>query len=280
MTGDDNVGTQYLYAAPDALGVSGGQYSDNRLTYRTRTAAASDQLWLDWAQPGTLRLISTHEANLILNLAALTGAQQGPVTLTPSQQFGLDGLTVHLHMQPDVWYTVRYTPGPVPALDPALPRPALAAGWYILAAGHNVLPPFLGLWQRLDAGLPIDEQRSLPDGAVQYFTNLAMRSKGGTVTLLPLGLEALGGRPAPAARELPKKTKHLYVTATGHNLRGAFLSYWRATGGAAIWGDPISEEIARGGRTVQYFANAEMVWDGSAVTLAPLGADAWAAGAR
>ena len=34
---------------------------------------------------------------------------------------------------------------------------------------------------------------------------------------------------------------------------GPFLAYWRAHGGLAIFGYPISEEFAENGYTVQYF---------------------------
>lgn len=48
----------------------------------------------------------------------------------------------------------------------------------------------------------------------------------------------------------------VYVSTSGHTLSGVFLDVWRAWGGAASWGDPISEEIVENGRTVQYFAFA------------------------
>jgi hypothetical protein len=46
---------------------------------------------------------------------------------------------------------------------------------------------------------------------------------------------------------------HVYFPETGHMLGGAFLAYWRAHGGLAIFGYPISEEFAENGYTVQYF---------------------------
>jgi hypothetical protein len=184
-------------------------------------------------------------------------------------------------MLPGVWYTVSFVQGSaLPKLPAELPRPAQPQGWYILAAGHNVSPPFLSTWLRLGGvtgpGAPLAEAQAARQGTVQYFQNIEMRAQSGAAALLPLGLDALGGQPAPAARELPKKQRHLFFAATGHNLRAAFLNYWQATGGAAIWGPPISEEQSRGGVSVQYFTNAEFVWNGAAVTLAPLGAKAWA----
>lgn len=48
----------------------------------------------------------------------------------------------------------------------------------------------------------------------------------------------------------------VYVATSGHTLSGVFLDVWRAWGGAASWGDPISEPLIENGRTVQYFAFA------------------------
>jgi len=38
----------------------------------------------------------------------------------------------------------------------------------------------------------------------------------------------------------------LYVAATGHSLAGRFLAYWRAHGGAALLGAPLSEVVVEG----------------------------------
>ena len=54
----------------------------------------------------------------------------------------------------------------------------------------------------------------------------------------------------------------IYFPQTGHNLGGAFLQYWKATGGLASYGYPISEELREinqaDGKTyvVQYFERA------------------------
>ncbi|MDB5075092.1 MAG: ErfK/YbiS/YcfS/YnhG family protein [Chloroflexi bacterium] len=280
MWSDGAVGLGYLYSAPDALGVSGGSYSDVRITYTAHNKAASAQLWLDWTQPGRLRLVSSHEADLTIDLAALTGAVTGTVTLAPSQQVSVSGLNVRLHMQAGIWYTLSYTPGGL-ALQPiGLPRPVQTAGWYILATGHNVSPPFLSQWLTLGGvptlGAPLDEAQPSPGGAVQYFTSVAMQAHGTSAGLRPLGLAELGSKADPPAKELPKQQRHLYVSATGHNISGAFLDYWQRTGGIGFWGPPLTEQRKKGGATVQYFANAEFVWNGSSMSLGPLGARAWA----
>lgn len=56
-----------------------------------------------------------------------------------------------------------------------------------------------------------------------------------------------------------------YFAATGHTLRGTFLDYWRANGGLAVFGYPISEELTEpgdDGRTylVQYFERHRLEW--------------------
>ncbi|HET9015103.1 MAG TPA: ferritin-like domain-containing protein, partial [Thermomicrobiaceae bacterium] len=47
-----------------------------------------------------------------------------------------------------------------------------------------------------------------------------------------------------------------YFAATGHNLCGAFQSYWNQYGGLALYGMPISEPFVENGLTVQYFERA------------------------
>jgi len=280
MWSDGSSGLGYLYSAPDALGASGGSYSDARLSYATHDNAATAQLWLDWAQPGRLRIVSSDTADLNLNLAALTGAITGTVSLVPAQQFVGSGTEVHLHLQAGVWYTLSYKPGGHPVLPIELPAPPRKDGWYILAAGHNVAPPFLTRWLALGGvpvvGAPFAEPQPATGGSVQYYAAVAMQAHGTSATLLPLGLAERGGKADPRAREMPKKQKHLYFSATGHNLSGVFLQYWQSTGGASVWGVPLTEEFSKEGLTVQYFTNAEFVWNGSSVSLGPLGARAWA----
>lgn len=282
---DAKSGVYYRYAAPDALGVSGAAYppagtTDARLHYRATGGLASTQLWLDWAQPGRLRIVCSQDADLWLDLGKLAGAALGRVSLSPPQAFDQVGLQLHVHLHPGAWYTVSYTPGAVlPQLAAALPAPMLSQGWYILSAGHNVVPPLFKTWLALGgagmAGAPLDEAQPDAGGLTQYYENIALHADaGGHVTLLPLGADCYGHADPPAAA-LPKKVPHLYVAATGHNLRGAFLDLYRSTGGATTWGVPLDEEGVRGGLTVQYFSNAEFVWDGASVSLGALGSRTW-----
>jgi hypothetical protein len=74
----------------------------------------------------------------------------------------------------------------------------------------------------------------------------------------------------------------VYFPQTEHSLRGYFLDYWRANGGASVYGYPISEPFASDdGYYSQAFENGvfqfvlEMVWtDLPSVTLMPIGKQA------
>lgn len=79
--------------------------------------------------------------------------------------------------------------------------------------------------------------------------------------------------------DLGQASFQVYVPATGHTLRGYFLDYWRANGGSALYGNPISEPFASSdGLYSQAFENGvfqfrlELVWtDAPSVTLMNLG---------
>ncbi len=54
-----------------------------------------------------------------------------------------------------------------------------------------------------------------------------------------------------------------YFSSTQHNVRGAFLDFFRENGGLEIFGFPFTEEIVVEGRRVQYFQKALMELKGS-----------------
>src|SRR5207245_247105 len=109
----------------------GGSYTDQRVNYTAHNQAPSAQLWMDWADPGRLRLVSTHEAELSVDLSALTGALTGTVELAPSQQaFVQTGSRVLLRMQAGIWYTITYVPGGKALKLDGLPAPPRSDGWY------------------------------------------------------------------------------------------------------------------------------------------------------
>ena len=60
---------------------------------------------------------------------------------------------------------------------------------------------------------------------------------------------------------------------TGHNLSHGFRDFWRANGGLAVFGYPLSEEFAENGVIVQYFERARLEYRDSKVGIARLGAE-------
>jgi hypothetical protein len=167
-------------------------------------------------------------------------------------------------------------PPPVP-ID--LPAPYLGTGWYMVARGHNVAPPFLAPWLALGGavgiGLPLTEAFVYHGMPTQYFDDVALRIGPHGLTTAPIGVVALHGA-LPRAQEMPQRSAHLYDRFTGHNVHGAFLAYWRAGGGRRFWGDPLSEAMVEHGHLVQYFSGAEFVLrPHDAVGLLPLGRRMW-----
>ncbi|MDQ3695706.1 MAG: L,D-transpeptidase [Chloroflexota bacterium] len=55
--------------------------------------------------------------------------------------------------------------------------------------------------------------------------------------------EALAAVPLPPS-DLGQSTYQFFIPETGHTISGLFVDYWRATGGAAVYGNPISEPFA------------------------------------
>ena len=278
---DPVTGAGFVFAARDALALGGSlPYADTRVRYTPDTAGV---LWLDWSVPGLLRIMPTVGGRLTLSLGALVGATVPALTAasvatgtaaissttpatgtTPTAAITATttGLTATLALRAGVPRTLRYyAPGAPPPAPVDLPAPYLGGDWYYIARGHNVAAPFLAPWQSLggaDAlGLPVTEAFSYRGLPTQYFDDVALRIGPQGPTTAPLGYIALGGDAAPRARELPASTPHLYDRTTGHNMHGAFLDYWRRTGGARFWGPPISEEMQENGRTVQYVAGGE-----------------------
>ncbi|NJL32796.1 MAG: hypothetical protein HC893_01725 [Chloroflexaceae bacterium] len=154
-------------------------------------------------------------------------------------------------------------------------------------------------------GLPLEPARITADGVTQTFTNARLELRptlADTAFLVqptPLRIEQAalpGARPGGAmfavAPQLATQNNPpgylppppslaapvLTFEQTGHSLSGAFLTYWRRNGGAAVFGLPTSTEVEQytadgQRRTVQYFERAIFAYypeDGS-VRLEPLG---------
>ncbi|NJM09121.1 hypothetical protein HC891_27355 [Candidatus Gracilibacteria bacterium] len=77
------------------------------------------------------------------------------------------------------------------------------------------------------------------------------------------GREFTDGRDFPPQQFFVSTPELQYFPETGHAIGGLFLNFWRANGGMAVFGFPISEEFDEAlpdGRTlrVQYFERARM----------------------
>ncbi len=233
----------------------------------------------DGTPPGTATpLTGTVPATTVVP-AAIT-----PTAAPAAGAVATNGLTVTLHLQAGVPLRLTYAaPGTPPAVPIDLPQPPLENGWYILARGHNVAPPFLKPWQTLGAdaviGWPLTEQFAYRGLPTQYFDTVALRIGPQGLTTAPIGTVALNGA-RPAARELPRRIPHVYDRVTGHNIHGFFLDFWRRYGGVRFWGHPLTEEMRENGHVVQYFEGAEFMLVNTVgshvdVDLAPLGRRMW-----
>jgi subtilisin family serine protease len=159
-------------------------------------------------------------------------------------------------------------PDPATAFAPAA-DPARSGVVYFPPVQHTLRGVFLAYWQQHGGlpvfGYPLSEEFveiSDTDGKpyrVQYFERNRFEyhpEYAGTPNEVLLGLlgraVTLGRTFAPPIATLGD-ANHAYFPQTGHMLGGAFLAYWRAHGGLAIFGYPISEEFTENGYTVQYF---------------------------
>ena len=79
---------------------------------------------------------------------------------------------------------------------------------------------------------------------------------------------------APARAQSQPIVSPTYIAETGHNLLGAFKRYYDAGGGAAIFGQPLTELLVEDGLRVQYFERARFeMRPGGFVSLTRVGAD-------
>ncbi|MDB5059169.1 MAG: Ig domain protein group 1 domain protein [Chloroflexi bacterium] len=169
--------------------------------------------------------------------------------------------------------------GNLPTRKPATPPSASrAAGPY----GHVVGLPFSATYRALGPyilGYPLDEPYVYRNVLTQDFEHLRLQWRGGKVVTDALGSEATAyigcgmgsDRPDGYCQQhfrrpaRPNSTTSLYFPATGHTLSGDLLRFWRAHGGQAVLGMPISEVYrARNGDgttrmyAMQLFTNARL----------------------
>lgn len=122
---------------------------------------------------------------------------------------------------------------------------------YFKETGVFLSEPFLSYWRDNGGvglfGYPISErvQETITQtGEVytaKYFERARMELHQATGEQVILGrLGAIIHPPEPAVTPIAGAQ---FFPATGHNLAGPFLDFWKANGGLAVFGYPISEEI-------------------------------------
>jgi hypothetical protein len=146
------------------------------------------------------------------------------------------------------------------------------------AAGERYCPPgvpycaenaFLAFWQANGGleilGLPVSQPFVDDRGLlVQYYERAILEwhpenPPAYQVLLTRLGADLVGDRPEQRAPATPCDAACATFDATGHTLRGAFLAYWQAHGGLAVFGFPLTEEFVESNAAdgqpypVQYF---------------------------
>jgi len=85
---------------------------------------------------------------------------------------------------------------------------------------------------------------------------------------LLLGFSPRGGN---AAEWSPPDA--VYFSQTGHNVAEPFLTFWRDNGRSVFVGDPISEPLVQGDRTIQYFTKARLEAHGETVSRSAIGTE-------
>ena len=150
------------------------------------------------------------------------------------------------------------------------------AGQMLGEQGYYVPAPLFAAWERAGGyagyGDPLMPAVPFQEYTLQCFVRACLRLEGGVVQRLPLGALVYLGDDRLAPAPLAAGTAQRFAE-TGQVLRGAFLEYWRANGGEAAFGPPISAECVRGDTIVQYtrYARLERPIGGGEVRLGRLG---------
>ncbi len=142
---------------------------------------------------------------------------------------------------------------------------------YFVETGHNLVGEFLQKYRSaanplLVYGYPITEQFTSRDGRlVQYFQRARFEFRpelpaGQRVSLTPLGRALY----SPLMQlNVFSSSACEYFAATAFWVCFDFLQFFRANGGAAQFGYPISPFEFHDGLVVQYFENARLEWQPS-----------------
>jgi uncharacterized protein YkwD len=217
------------------------------------------------------------------------------ITRTIWQGIGALALAISLLAAPgssvvNAPFSVSVASRPSVAINQVLPSTGAPAGsQYFTATGKTVRGDFLGVFNRYglsSIGYPLSDERQENGLTVQYFERVRMERhpelapRGYGVLMTRLGAEL--GKSAGSFAAASRSTRAgAYFGETGHTLSGSFLSYWKANGGLARFGYPISEPMQQDGLSVQWFERArfeyhpELAKKGHAVQLTLLGRTAY-----
>ena len=152
---------------------------------------------------------------------------------------------------------------------------------YFNETGHNMGYAFRRYWEQHGGlsvfGYPLTDEFKETSSTepnktytVQYFQRNRFEyhpENAGTayeVLLGLLGVQVSADRTFFKVGAIPNTADKVYFNETGHTLGGAFYRYWKANGGLALFGYPISEEFQERNPddnkvyTVQYFQRNRM----------------------
>lgn len=118
-------------------------------------------------------------------------------------------------------------------------------------------------------GFPISAAFVDPESGrlMQYFQYLRLEfdQSAGAVVVGPLGEffvpEAAEQVPAPGPPNGSRRT----FPETGYTVQDAFLAFYEAHEGELLFGPPITPQLDEGGTLVQYFRNAQFIWNPNAL---------------
>jgi hypothetical protein len=140
--------------------------------------------------------------------------------------------------------------------------------YYFSQTQQTIAPEFTEYWIEKGGleqfGYPISRPTEINGVLSQFFQRAVfeyhpeLKGTGSEVLLRLIGRELVTGRFFQPVKADNIQTGAVYFPQTGHTLSKQFLTYWQKTGGLAVYGYPISEEVtekAPDGRsyTVQYF---------------------------
>ena len=142
---------------------------------------------------------------------------------------------------------------------------------YFPATGHHLSnrSGFLNHWRANGQlhvfGYPITEEFVEGGRIVQYFERARfeyhpeLAGSDAQVQLGLLGREMLAIQGMPGGIDDPQNGSY-YFPETRHTLWGEFRTFWQKHGGLPAFGYPLSETVDEGGRSVQYFERAKLVY--------------------